>query len=261
MEYQELFQSLGLAKNEAKIYEVLIRGGQSPVGRISEKSGVHRRNVYDSLNRLIEKGLVTEIVEASENQYQAVEPKKLAEVLADKFENLDKALPSLEKLYFETPTEYRVQTYKGKEGWKQYMREIIKVGKPFYSIGAQGAWMDERVRSFYPGFFDQIKKKKIEMHHLFEYEVFEKNHPILEHVGNKYKFIPKSYNTTSGIDIFGDRVNIMHHQHLGKVGTEDEIIFTVIQNQNLADSFRTWFRFMWDMCPENKKTNKKTISR
>ena len=60
MEYQELFQSLGLAKNEAKIYEVLIREGNSPVGKISEKSGIHRRNVYDSLNRLIEKGLRSE---------------------------------------------------------------------------------------------------------------------------------------------------------------------------------------------------------
>ncbi len=258
MKYQELFQSLGLAKNEAKIYEVLVREGDSPVGKISKKSGIHRRNVYDSLNRLIEKGLTIEVVSSNENQYQAVEPKKLAEILAEKFENLDKALPSLEKLYFDTPAEYRVQTYKGKEGWKQYMKDIIKVGKPFYSIGAQGAWMDKRVKSFYPGFLNQMKRKKIEMHHLFEYEILEKNHPILKNVGNKYKFIPKAYNTTSGIDIFGDRVNIIHNQHLEQVGTENEIMFTVIQNQNLADSFRTWFKFMWDMCPENKKGKNKS---
>lgn len=253
MEYQELFQSLGLAKNEAKIYETLIREGDSPVGKISEKSGVHRRNVYDSLNRLIEKGLVIEIIESKENRYQAVEPRKLSEVLSEKWENFDRELPSLEKLYFNTPTEYRVQTYKGKEGWKQYMRDIIRVGQPFYSIGAQGAWMDERVKSFFPGFADHIKKKKIEMRHLFDYEVLESNHPIIEQVGKIYKFLPKEYSTTSGIDIFGDRVNIIHQQQLGKAGTDNEIIFTVIQNQNLADSFRVWFKFMWDMCPEIKK--------
>jgi hypothetical protein len=133
------------------------------------------------------------------------------------------------------------------------MRDIIRVGQAFYSIGAQGAWLDERVKSFFPGFADQIKKKKIEMQHLFDYEVLESGHPILQQVGKKYKFLPKEYGTTSGIDIFGDRVNIMHQQHLGKVGADNEIVFTVIQNQNLADSFRTWFQYMWDMCPDTKK--------
>ncbi len=253
MEYQTLLESLGLAKNEAKIYETLLRENNSSVGTISEKSGVHRRNVYDSLNRLMEKGLVIEIIESKENQYQAVEPRKLREILGEKLEALDSTLPQLEKLYLDSPATYRVQTYKGNEGWKQYMRDILRVEKPFYSIAAQGAWLDERVQSFFPGFIKQMKARKIKMHHLFDYEVFESNHPIIEHVGKQYKFLPKAYSTTSGIDIFGDRVNIMHQQHLGKVGTSSEIIFTVIQNQNLADSYRTWFKYMWDMCPEVNK--------
>ncbi|USN87390.1 MAG: TrmB family transcriptional regulator [Candidatus Nomurabacteria bacterium] len=252
MEYQEILQTLGLAKNEAKIYETLIRRGNSSVSTISEKSGVHRRNVYDSLNRLMEKGLVIEVVDSKENIYQAVEPRKLQEILAEKTKQLEAALPSLDKLYFSTPSEYRVQTYRGKEGWKQYMRDILLVEKPFYSIAAQGAWLDERVTNFIPGFLTGLKKKKIKMYHLFDYEVKAASHPIIQHVGKHYKFLPKKYATTSGIDIFGDRVNIMHHQYLGQVGEVDEIMFTVIQNQNLADSFRTWFQYMWDFCPEIK---------
>ena len=61
MDHQELLQSLGLSKNEAKIYETLLRQGEVGVGVISENPA-HRRNVYDSLNRLMEKGLVFEIV-------------------------------------------------------------------------------------------------------------------------------------------------------------------------------------------------------
>ncbi len=249
MDYQELFQSLGLSKNESKIYEILIRYGERGVGFISEKSGVHRRNVYDSLNRLLEKALVTEIIESSENKYQAAEPKKLLEIIREKSDSIEKLLPSLEKIYFSTPTEYKVHTYRGKEGWKQYMKDILRADKPFYSIAAQGAWMDTRVKSFYPGFLEQMKKKKIPMHHLFDYDVKESTHEILNHVGKNFKFLPKKYATNSGIDVFGDRVNIMHQQYLGKVGTDEEIIFTVIVNQNLADSFRTWFQYMWDMCP------------
>lgn len=252
MNYQELFQSLGLAKNEAKIYETLLRHGESSVGFISEKSGVHRRNVYDSLNRLLEKGLVTEIVEASENQYQASEPKKLLEIVQEKAEAIEKVLPDLEKLHFDTPTEYRVHTYRGKEGWKQYMKDIIKTGEPFYSIGAKGGWLDERIKSFFPSFLTQLKKKNIKTFHLFDHEAKTTNHPILKSVDRAYRFLPKKYSTTSGIDIFGDHVNILHNLHLGQIGTEDEIVFTVIINKNLADSYRTWFQFMWDNCPPNK---------
>jgi len=249
MSYQDVFQQIGLPKNEAKIYEILLRHGENGVGFISDKSGVHRRNVYDSMNRLLEKGLVSEIVESSENKYQATEPKKLLEIVNEKTHALEKVLPDLEKLYFSSPTEYKVYTYRGKEGWKQYMRDILKEGQPFYSIAAQGAWLDDRVKSFYPGFLEQVKKKPIKLHHLFDYEVKQSNHPILKYAGKNFKFIPKKYATTSGIDVFGSHVNIMHHQALGRVGAEDEILFTVIVNQNLADSFRTWFQFMWDLCP------------
>ena len=50
--YTELFQQLGLVKNEARIYEALLKEGESSVGEIAVKSKVHRRNVYDTLNRL-----------------------------------------------------------------------------------------------------------------------------------------------------------------------------------------------------------------
>lgn len=248
MKYSEIFEKLGLSKNEAKIYEVLLTFGESSVGLISEKSSVHRRNVYDSLNRLMEKGLVIEIIESKENRYQAVEPKKLSENLAEKFEMLDKVMPDLEKMYFATPTEYSVHTYKGVEGWKQYMREILNSGEDFYSIAAEGAWLDERVKSFAPSFLTQLQKKKIKMFHLFDFDVKENDHPILKLVGKEFRFIPKKFATNSGIDIFGDRVNIMHHQYLGQIGNPEEIMFTVIVNKNLADSYRTWFQFMWDSC-------------
>ncbi|MES2409691.1 MAG: helix-turn-helix domain-containing protein [Patescibacteria group bacterium] len=251
MKYTELFQNLGLAKNEAKIYEVLLENGEQGVGVISEKSGVHRRNVYDSLQRLMEKGLVIEIIESAENKYQAVEPKKLLEIIQEKADSIEKILPELEKLQFNTPTEYRVHTYRGKEGWKQYIRDIINTGEDFYSIGAKGGWLDPRVQSFLPSFLDQLKKKNIKTHHLFDQEAKTQNHPILKAVDRDYKFLPKKYSTTSGIDIFGDHVNILHNLFLGQIGTEEEIMFTVIVNKNLADSYRTWFKFMWDSCDKN----------
>jgi predicted transcriptional regulator len=246
--YLELFQKLGLVKNEARIYETLLREGESSVGHISTKSKVHRRNVYDTLNRLMEKGLVFEIAEKTENRYQAVDPQKLMELIREKQNILEEVMPDLEKLYKTTPHKEEVYIYRGPEGWKNYMRDILKTGEPAYFIAAKGGWLDSRVQHFFPNFEEEAKKKGLEYFHLFDHEVKEGCPEIIPHIGKNYKFLPKGYSTPAAIDVFGDHVNIISGMHLG--GLDEEFSLTVIVNPQIAEAFRTWFKFMWDFCPE-----------
>ena len=91
----DLFEELGLSMNEAKIYDALITYGGSGVSTIALRSKVHRSNAYDSLHRLIEKGLVYEVFGQRENLYEAVDPGKLLEFFEEKQMKLRSALPSL----------------------------------------------------------------------------------------------------------------------------------------------------------------------
>ena len=246
--YTEELQELGLAKNEARIYETLLREGELSVGKISTKSKVHRRNVYDSLNRLVEKGIVFEILQKHENHYQAVEPQKLSELLQEKQANLLKIMPNLEKLYKSTPHKNEVYIYRGVEGWKNYMREILRIGKDNYTIGGKGAWADEKIRSFLNQFVKQAKSKGINFHILFDHEVKSSNHEITKLLGFNSRFLPKDFSTPSSIDIFGDHVAIIAENKLGQF--DENITFTVIVNQQIADSFRTWFKLLWSVSKE-----------
>lgn len=246
--YEGVFESLGLSRNEAKIYETLVREGELTVGLIAKRSRVHRRNVYDALNRLVERGLVFEIFEHRESRFQGVEPKKLGELLEEKQIALSRVMPALSALYDSVPREHSVCVYRGVEGWKTYMRDILRVGEDFYCIGAKGAWMDPRVMNFFPRFIREANKKQIKYYHLFDHEVREQQHEIVKHVGKTFKFLPKGYSAPAAIDIFGPQVNILSNIHIG--GMDDEFWFTVIINRSLADAFRIWFRFMYDFCPK-----------
>ena len=93
MVYAELFEQLGMSPNEAKIYETLVTGLEMAVSEISVKAKVHRRNVYDALSRLLEKGLVFQIFQKGENLYRAVHPQKLMEVLEERKNEMQSALP------------------------------------------------------------------------------------------------------------------------------------------------------------------------
>lgn len=250
--YQEVFQALGLSKNEAVVYEALLIHGESSVERISRKSKVYRRNVYDTLNRLMEKGLVFEILESRQNKYQAVEPDKLMELVQEKEQILSKIMPDLKKHYASVPHKQEVYIYRGSEGWKNYMRDILRSGEDFYSLGAKGAWLDKRSQPFFDQFIKQVKKKGIKMHHLFDHEVKEQFPDIIKHVGKEYKFLPEGYSAPATIDFIGDRVYIESDIKLG--GFEDDFAITVIINEDIAKAFRTWFELIWKLLPDEGKS-------
>lgn len=248
--YVEIFQQLGLSKNEARIYEVLIGEGELTVGQISQKAQIHRRNVYDSLDRLVEKGLAFSIIAETENRYQAVGPKKLMEFLEEKQALLSRVMPQLEALFQQVPRQEQVIIYRGIEGWKNYMRDILRIGEDFYCIGGKGAWMDPKLHNFLPRFFADAIKNKIRFNYLFDHEVKESGLEITQYIGPHYRFLPPGYSTRACLDVFGSHVNVLSDIHLGRIG--EEFSLTVIISEQLADACRTWFRLMWDMAAEPK---------
>ena len=59
----------------------------------------------------------------------------------------------------------------------------------------------------------------------------------------QYRFLPKGYSTNSAVQIFGDYVVSYTDLDVGKIN--DKVVFFIVRSHNLADSFRTWFKFMW----------------
>ncbi len=243
-QYIEIFEDIGLAKNEARIYETLLREGESGVGVIATKSGVHRRNVYDSMNRLIERGLAFQRVTSTEHLYQATDPKKLVELIKEKEEKIQSILPELENLYATVPHVDDVVIYRGIEGWKNYLRDIVRVGEDVYTIGGKGAWQDERLAHVRAQTVREAKQKDIRMYWLFDpgvarvHESFVKDGFTVE-----YRYLPKGYNSKTAIDIFGDHVVIITDPTPGEIANDTS--FVVLINQQTADAFRTWHALLW----------------
>jgi len=248
--YSEIFQEIGLAKNEAKIYEALLIEGESSVSEISLKSKIHRRNVYDAINRLIEKGVIFQIIGKGENQYKAVDPNKLLEVVEEKEKKIKKVLPELVKLYQTKPHKQEAYIYKGIEGFKNYMRDILLKKQDVYFIGAKGGWFDPRLKTFLKSFLKDAKRLHIKYQHLFDYEVKDSLPEVVKEIEQPYKFLPKEYSTNSAIDIFADRIVTFTGLGLGKL--DEDVTLFVLVNQELADSYKKWFKFIWDKCPEAK---------
>ncbi len=249
--YTEIFEEIGLSPNEAKIYETLLSAGEIGVAEISLKANVHRRNVYDALNRLVEKGLVFRIFQKGEHQFRAVTPDKLAEVLEFKQKKLSGILPTLRKLYNSEPLSQAAFIYKGKEGYKNYLRDMARVAEDTYFLGAKALWFTPWVEKQYLEDYQTAMKRKGKKYFtLYDYRVKEKLPKAFKNVGGEYKILPKNYLAPGVTDVFGDYVVTFTSVEVGNVG-EDVTIFVMV-NKELAETYRTWFKFIWDFCPKMK---------
>lgn len=241
--YRDILEHIGLNKNEAILYETLLFSGEMGLSALAVKAGIHRRNAYDSLQSLIQRGLVFEVVEAQRNQYQAVEPAKLQELVQEKSEVLQKIMPALEKAYARKETAERVYLYRGIEGFKNNLRDVLRIDQPLYEIGAKGGWFSPHVQSFMTSFLREYKRKKLPHQCLLDAEAKSLSTAELSALGAHYRFLPKEYSTNSVIHIFGNHV--VTFTGVGHKTLREDLTLFVMISDALAESYRTWFRLLW----------------
>ena len=91
-----ILEDLGLSKGEIKVYLTLLELGTTKVDQIIEKSGMASSAVHNSINTLIDKGLISYIKKGKIKFYQAVPPKQLIDFIEEKKKKVLEILPELE---------------------------------------------------------------------------------------------------------------------------------------------------------------------
>lgn len=238
----DLFQELGLTQNEAKIYESLVQGGVMNVSQIALKSTIHRRSVYDALNRLVEKGLISQIINKAENSYQAVDPVKFLELIKEKENKIKTALPELRRQYFSREIKEMPYLYQNVEGFKNYLRDFLRLSEDIFLMGNKKNWFDPQVKPFILNFLAEITKKQLKINALFsglaeeEINLFPKN--LLN-----YKILPLSLGELPAVDICG--YYVITYSSLKEQKMNDQAKFYIVSDSRLAQNYRQLFKFIW----------------
>src|SRR3989338_3555067 len=231
-------ESIGLTRNQSLVYLSLLKLGLTTAKNIIKESGLHRVIVYDGLEKLQQFGLVSFIIKDFKRYFQAAKPKKLISYLDEKREIINKIIPELENLEGLKKEEISASIYKGKEGIKTILSEMLREGKDVYLIGAKGAIFFE-LPYFTPNFERERIKKNIKFHLIYdnvkakEYEQKTVNRQFFQG-----KSLPNGFDSKSVVYIFGDKVAIISWNEKHPTGF-------MIEDKNVADSFKKWFRFIY----------------
>ena len=105
--------SIGLSQGEAKVYGALLEIGVCSLQSIHEKTAIDRRNIYDIINKLVEKGLVSYTVEKGRKKFQITHPNKLLDfidcqkdVIKEREGEVRQHLPNLISLFSQKKESY-----------------------------------------------------------------------------------------------------------------------------------------------------------
>ena len=97
-EKKQILKEFGLSGNEEIVYLNLLELGTINAGKLIKKTGLHRAAVYDNLDLLSEKGLVSYVVKANRKYFIAQPPVRLKEILDTNLEKVEKAKVKLKEL-------------------------------------------------------------------------------------------------------------------------------------------------------------------
>ena len=70
-------EAIGLTPGESRVYLALLKLGETTTGDIIEQSGITGSKVYELLDKLYAKGLVSQVIKEKTKYFQAVSPKRL----------------------------------------------------------------------------------------------------------------------------------------------------------------------------------------
>lgn len=243
-------EKLGLNKNESKVYYELLKLGSSTASELVKQLGVHRNIVYDNLEKLIEKGLVSYIIEETKKLFIAQEPSAILDYLDKKEEEISKERIFAKKLILEInnlkekkKVEQEAQIFRGIKGMKKVLAEVLNA-KENLVLGMTNKSTDLLGETYWKNYNVKVKEKRIKERLLLNFD-FEDLYKFKKNKNIQIKTLPKELNQITETILFNGKVAIF-------IYSEKPLVF-LIKDKNLYQTYLQQFEFLWNSLSFNSK--------
>ncbi len=166
MEEFEDYEEFGLTKNESKIYEKLVKLGKVGSGDLSRESGVSYSKIYNILDSLVNKGLVSVVPEKTK-KFIPTDPEALVKLIEKKQKRLEKAKQKAKEMkqFYDVKEKNPVQMRLGKKSFYKIVKESKNPKEFNYTI----KWSSE-YRPDWAGSSKRLSKKGVDLRTLTRYD-------------------------------------------------------------------------------------------
>jgi len=230
---EEALQELGLNRRESICYTSLLELGSSKVGAIIKKTGIPSSKIYEILDKLIKRGLVSYIIKGKIKHYQASDPQSLLNYINEKKKKIQEIIPQL-LLKQKFSKKQSAEIFEGQKALFSLFTDIIQDVKPkelylIFSINEENK--NEKINLFFRNLTLRRKDKGLDVRLLKNIKYYKKE----KHTKLKLKYT--KFNLPQGITIFRNHVIIL--------SWVDSPVAIKIESEVFANQLRDFFLELW----------------
>jgi len=235
---KKVLQEFGLTNNEIEIFITLVKKRALSATDIAKNTGLNRPYIYYALERLLEKGYISEVREKGKKNFQAIDFNQIIILEEHKIELLKNLKKDLEKLKTDSKEEVFVEVFKGRYAIRNIFKKILSEIKPNQEI-------------FYLG-LDEEKMEMVEPIVLRKYLNYLRENKITEKVILKKGYRKLGYAKTTTYrflkpELMGNSVKIIYQDIVIELIYGEPIYAIVMKNQELAKTTRKQFEVFWKL--------------
>lgn len=236
----ELLEEAGLTQREIKVYTALLEIGESTAGSIIKESGIPGSKIYETLDKLKERGLVSSIVKKNILHFTASPPKQILHLLDSQREKIATSIvPQLELLEKKDKRPRETTMYEGVKGVKAIYALMLRAtnrGDTIYALGIP-LKAQEMMAPFLTSFNRKRTKKCINLKAIYHRDCkkFGEQRKKLKYT--QVRYMPTGLVTPAWVDVFADYVVLFD--------ITDTPTAVLIRDKNMAQSFRAYFEMIW----------------
>jgi len=230
---EETLQELGLNRRESLCYTALLELGSSKIGAIIKKTGIPSSKIYEILDKLIQRGLVTYLKIGKIKHFQASPPQVLLNYIEEKKQKIEEIMPQL-LLKQKFSHQQSVEMYEGQKAIFSLFTELIQSAKEkelylVFSINEENK--NEAANLFFKNLAVRRKEKKLDVRLLKNIKYYQKD----KHTKVKIKYT--SFNLPQGITLFRDKAIIL--------SWSESPVAIKIESQVISQQWKNFFLDLW----------------
>lgn len=160
----DVLKELGFTEREIKVYLALLETGSSTVGPIATLSGLQHTKVYETLSKLLAKGLVRYVVVSKTKHFEASEPKEILHLIEEKRRKFKSILIELEEKQKHSSQKQIAVIHEGFKAVKALFDNIaedIQRNDFYYVFALKEDYLESTVPGFLHSFHESLAEKKV----------------------------------------------------------------------------------------------------
>ena len=223
---------VGLSTSESKIYRAILNLKTATVRDISKRIGVHRTNIYDVLEKLKEKGLVSYYKEGKVMHYKCSDPNNLSNYWESQKEELNEIIPELKKIYNQSISPIEIEIFKGKKGLISCYKDVLRDNNPVKGFLISRR-MKEHLPKFRERFITQVKKQNLKFELIYTQKLPRLPPPFVS------RYLEQQFDNPIVVFLYGNKTL--------QIIWEPRMRAILIRSKGFTDSYRKHFEIFWNI--------------